>query len=103
MFPPSCRGRYPRRPRRLGPAWLAFLIAGVGVFLADVGIRRVRIDPRAIAAWLRRSASKERDRSTQATEAFKSVKGRRGSSVVTEEDRSKAARRFEATPAASTK
>lgn len=85
-------------PVALTPAWLAFLIAGVGVFLADVGIRRVRIDPRAIAAWMRRSASKETDRSTQATEAFKSVKGRRGPSVVTDEDRSKAARRFEATP-----
>jgi uncharacterized membrane protein len=89
-------------PVALRPVWLAFLIAGVVVFLADVGIRRVRIEPRAIAAWLRRSASKEGERSTQATEAFRSVKGRRASPMPTggspDEQRQRAARRFEATP-----
>ncbi len=86
-------------PVALTPAWLAFLIAGVGVFLADVGIRRVRIDPKAIGAWLRRSASKERERSSDATEAFKSVKGRRGASVVSpEEARERATKRYEASP-----
>lgn len=84
-------------PVALTPAWLAFLIAGVGVFLADVGVRRVRIDPRAIAAWMRRSAARERQRSTDATEAFKSVKGRRGASVASaDEARERASRRFEA-------
>lgn len=87
-------------PVALRPVWLAFLIAGVVVFLADVGIRRVRIEPRAIAAWLHRSASKERERSTQATEAFRSVKGRRGvdttGTATAEAPRQRAAQRFEA-------
>jgi uncharacterized membrane protein len=86
-------------PVALRPVWLAFLIAGVVVFLADVGIRRVRIDPKAIGAWMRRSASKEGERSTQATEAFRSVKGRRAAApaaVSPEEQRQRAARRYEA-------
>ena len=32
------------------PIWLAVALAGVGLFLADVAVRRVRIDPKAIAA-----------------------------------------------------
>ncbi len=84
-------------PVALRPVWLAFLIAGVVVFLADVGIRRVRIEPRAIAAWLRRSASREGERSTQATEAFRSVKGRRAPAAQdAERERQRAARRYEA-------
>lgn len=71
-------------PVTLRPAWLVLLLAGVAVFLIDVGIRRVRIEPRAIGAWLHRSASKERERSTQATEAFRSVKGRRAAPVATQ-------------------
>lgn len=84
-------------PVALTPAWLAFLITGVGVFLADVGIRRVRIDPRAIGAWFRRSASKEAQRSTGATEAFKSVKGRKAASqAAVAETRQRATKRYEA-------
>lgn len=64
-------------PVSLTPMWLAFLVAGVVVFVADVGVRRVRIEPRAIAAWARRSASRESARTTGATEAMRSVKGRR--------------------------
>ncbi|MEL7474290.1 MAG: VWA domain-containing protein, partial [Planctomycetota bacterium] len=33
------------------PIWLLLAIIGIGVFLADVGVRRVRIDPRSIAKW----------------------------------------------------
>lgn len=87
-------------PVALRPVWLIFLIAGVTVFLADVGIRRVRIEPRAIGAWLRRSASKERERSTDATQAFRSVKGRRAAPAAgpgaPDEQRQRAARRYEA-------
>lgn len=63
-------------PVALRPLWLLFLVLGVAVFLIDVGIRRVRIEPRAIAAWLRRSASREQARSSQATEALRSVRTR---------------------------
>ncbi|MCC5822206.1 MAG: VWA domain-containing protein [Planctomycetes bacterium] len=64
-------------PVTLRPLWLLFLILGAAVFLADVGIRRVRIEPRAIVAWARRSASKERARSSEATEALRSVRTRK--------------------------
>lgn len=39
------------------PVWLPLTLAAIGLFLADVGVRRVRIDLRAIAAWLRRAFS----------------------------------------------
>ncbi len=84
-------------PVALTPAWLAFLIAGVAVFLADVGIRRVRVDPRAIAAWFRRNASLETGGSTDATDAFKTVKGRGAATRASpEETRQRAAKRYEA-------
>ncbi len=82
-------------PVALRPVWMAFLIAGVAVFLADVGIRRVRIEPRAIAAWMRRSASRERAGSTESTDAFRSVKSRRADDPARRE---RAAARFEAAP-----
>ncbi|MFM9994649.1 MAG: glutamine amidotransferase [Phycisphaerales bacterium] len=34
------------------PAWLLFALLGIGMFLADVGVRRVRIDLRAMAQAL---------------------------------------------------
>lgn len=84
-------------PVALTPAWLAFLIAGVAVFLTDVGIRRVRIDPRAIAAWFHRNTSLETRGSTDTTDAFKSVKGRKAASQATiEETRKRSAKRYEA-------
>lgn len=36
------------------PIWLTVALAGVALFLVDVGIRRVRIDPAMIGRWLRR-------------------------------------------------
>ncbi len=35
--------------------WLLVTLIGIGVFLADVGVRRVRVEPRAIAATFRRA------------------------------------------------
>lgn len=35
------------------PFWLAMALAGLGLFLADVGVRRVRIDPLAMLALVR--------------------------------------------------
>ncbi len=39
------------------PLWLLFVMIAIGVFLADVGVRRVRIDVRAIASAARRAFS----------------------------------------------
>jgi hypothetical protein len=40
-------------PVALTSIWLSLAIAGLTLFLVDVGVRRVRIDPAAIAAWVR--------------------------------------------------
>lgn len=84
-------------PVALRPVWMACLIAGVVVFLADVGIRRVRVEPRAVLAWVRRSAAKERAGSTQATDALRSVRARRADPDP-EAARRRAAARYEAAP-----
>jgi hypothetical protein len=46
-------------PVTLTPFWMVLALAGIGLFVADVGVRRVRVDPRAIARWVRRGASRE--------------------------------------------
>jgi len=38
-------------PTASRPIWLAVALAAIALFLADVAVRRVRIDPRGIAAW----------------------------------------------------
>ncbi len=42
-------------PVRLSPIWLAVALAAIAAFLADVGVRRVRIDLPALARWLRKT------------------------------------------------
>ena len=39
------------------PIWLFFVLAGIGLFVMDVGVRRVRIDPALIAGFFRRALS----------------------------------------------
>lgn len=41
-----------KMPVATTPVWMTLAIAAVGLFLVDVGIRRVRIDPGAIARWV---------------------------------------------------
>jgi len=41
-----------KMPVALRPIWLFVAVLGIGLFLADVGVRRVRIDLIAIAQWL---------------------------------------------------
>ncbi|MEO0483366.1 MAG: glutamine amidotransferase [Planctomycetota bacterium] len=38
-------------PTASRPIWLAVALAAIALFLADVAVRRVRIDPRGIVAW----------------------------------------------------
>lgn len=47
-----------KMPVATRPIWLAVAIAGLAVFLADVGIRRVRINLFAIGGAIRRAASR---------------------------------------------
>jgi uncharacterized membrane protein len=43
------------RPVALSAVWLPVTLAAIGLFLADVGIRRVRLSPAAVAAWVGRA------------------------------------------------
>tara|TARA_R110000765_G_scaffold26526_17_gene64786 strand:- start:1415 stop:2068 length:654 start_codon:yes stop_codon:yes gene_type:complete len=86
-------------PVALTPIWMLMAIVGIGIFLLDVAVRRVRIDPRAIAAFVRRGAHKETDRTMDATAAMRAARVRTGSR--TGDDRrdgteKKSARKFEA-------
>ncbi len=63
-------------PVALTPIWMVMAIVGIGIFLMDVAVRRVRIDPRAILASVRRGAHKETDRSMDATTAMRTARTR---------------------------
>lgn len=48
------------------PIWPALVIAAIGLFLMDVASRRLRIEPRAIAAWARGLVGKGKQVKSQA-------------------------------------
>ncbi len=59
-------------PVTLKPIWLAVALAAVAAFLADVGVRRVRIDLPALARFLRKSfteRTRQREAKTQSLRA----------------------------------
>lgn len=83
-------------PVALTPAWLLFAIIGIGVFLLDVAVRRVRIDPAMIAAFVRRGAHKESRKSEASTQAMRTARTRAQSR--TGDDRKATTRKYEASP-----
>ena len=82
-------------PVALTPIWMLMAIVGIGIFLMDVAVRRVRIDPRAIAAFVRRGAHKESDRSMDATAAMRMARTRTESRTG-DDRRAQAGKKFEA-------
>jgi len=70
-------------PVTLTPIWQALAIAGIAVFLLDVAVRRVRIDPAAFARLLGRGAAREQARSTGAMSAMRAVRERAGAQPET--------------------
>jgi len=82
-------------PVALTPIWMLMAIVGIGIFLLDVAVRRVRIDPRAIAAFVRRGADKETDRTMDATAAMRAARIRTDSRTG-DDRKTKSARKFEA-------
>jgi uncharacterized membrane protein len=85
--------------------WLWVAAAGVGVFLVDVGVRRVRIDPRAIAAFVVRSLRRSDDREAgQQLGSLHAAREKARLRMGGDEGaaRKQAARKFEADPAATT-
>lgn len=61
-------------PVTLRPVWLALALAGVGLFLVDVGVRRVRIDPAAVARAARAALSKARGRGGEQIGALRAAR-----------------------------
>ena len=86
-------------PVALKPIWLMFAIIGIAIFLMDVAVRRVRIDPAMIAAFFRRGVSKETT-STMGSMQAMSVAKSRASSRTGDDQRANqkqtTARKFEA-------
>lgn len=93
------------------PIWLAVALAAIGLFLVDVGVRRVRIEPRAIMAAVQRLLSPAKRKAGQQMDSLQAARQRARQSI---QDRSKAdgvqvlapqlaadtrAVKFEATPA----
>ncbi|MGV6813425.1 MAG: VWA domain-containing protein [Phycisphaerales bacterium] len=88
-------------PVSLTPIWLVVAMIGIGVFLVDVAVRRVRIDPAMIAAFVRRGAAKESKSSSGAAEAMRAAKSRTSSRTGDDERatrKARASRKFEAPP-----
>lgn len=83
-------------PVALTPAWLLFAIIGVGVFLLDVAVRRVRITPEMVMGFIRRGASKEGRRTIESTHAMRAARTRAQSRTGDDRRPSPASRKFEA-------
>ena len=86
------------KPVALTPIWLIVAMIGIGVFLLDVAVRRVRIDPAMIVGFVRRGAMKETDKSTASTQAMRAARSRTSSRTGddTRKAAQSAARKFEA-------
>ncbi len=87
------------KPVALTPIWLIVAMIGIGVFLLDVAVRRVRIDPGMIAAFIRRGATRESQSSMGSADAMRAAKSRTSSRTGDDErttQKSKAAQKFEA-------
>lgn len=56
-----------KMPVALRPIWLLVSLLAIGLFLIDVAVRRVRIDPQLIAAWVRRGVGKGKSRGSEQT------------------------------------
>ncbi len=75
--------------------WIALAIGGIGLFLVDVGVRRVRIDPRGIAAAVGRAFGRGQTKDTrESVESLKRVRDR--TRARAEASREQAGRKFEA-------
>ncbi len=74
--------------------WLPLLLAAIGLFLADVAVRRVRIEPAAIMAALRRGVTSRDETTTTQVDALRAARVK-AKERYGEDDRKVAKRRFE--------
>ncbi|MCK4871658.1 MAG: VWA domain-containing protein [Phycisphaerales bacterium] len=66
-------------PETLTDVWPLFAMIAVGVFILDVGIRRVAIDVPAVIRWTRSLLAKRAEATTESMEAFKRSRAEVGS------------------------
>lgn len=88
-----------KMPVATRPIWLAVALAGLGAFLLDVGVRRVRIDLVAMARAVRRAASFGKAKGGEQLGSLKAAReqarqkmARRGAGEAVEEAAAEAAR-----------
>lgn len=74
-------------PADARPIWMLVSLIALGVFLLDVAVRRVRIDPELIAAAFKRGIGRGTERANQQLGSLKEARGRaqRGISATTAE------------------
>lgn len=63
-------------PVSLRPIWIQMAVLALGIFLLDVAVRRVRIDPALIASLLRRGAQKSVSKGSESLGSLKDVRQR---------------------------
>lgn len=82
-------------PIGLTPFWLTAAIVGIAVFLIDVGVRRVRVNPAAIAETFRRGFGQSAKRDTEQLGSLKAARSRARDRMggVTEEQKKAAQQR----------
>lgn len=64
------------------PVWLTVTMIAIGLFLADVGVRRVRLDPRAMAAAVRRGFGGQRAKSGEQLGSLREARERARESIT---------------------
>jgi hypothetical protein len=74
------------------PIWLTVSLLAIGLFLADVAVRRVRFDPKAIAASIRRGLGQGRREAGQQMASLKQARERAKAGVGASESEKAAAR-----------
>jgi uncharacterized membrane protein len=63
-----------KMPVATTPLWLGFAVAGIGMFLLDVGVRRVRVDVRAMAGLVAKGMRARKERAGQQMDALRQAR-----------------------------
>ncbi len=61
-------------PAPTTPIWLAVAVGAIGIFLADVGVRRVRIEPAMIAGFVRRMLGRGKVKAGEQMDALRAAR-----------------------------
>ncbi|MFI4883299.1 MAG: VWA domain-containing protein [Phycisphaerales bacterium JB064] len=63
-------------PVALTSAWLATAMIAIGLFLIDVGVRRVRVDVRGIGRWVQKALSGKQETKVQQIDALRAARAK---------------------------